>query len=87
MSAEEWVSLFEIESLEGEPMELTKMAAGIALLERRPAHGALRILQRLLAPPRQHHRRALFCQRDRRCLTDPRASTGHPGDLARQRSH
>jgi PAS domain-containing protein len=43
MSADEWVSLFDLESLEGEPMELTKMAAGVALLERRPAHGALRI--------------------------------------------
>jgi PAS domain-containing protein len=43
MSADEWVSLFHVEALEGRPMELTEMAAGIALLERRPAHGALRI--------------------------------------------
>ena len=44
MSADEWVSLFDLETLEGEPMELTEMAAGIALLERRPAHRALRIM-------------------------------------------
>jgi PAS domain-containing protein len=43
MSADEWVSLFHPETLEGRPMELTEMAAGIAFLERRTAHGPLRI--------------------------------------------
>jgi PAS domain-containing protein len=43
MHADEWVSLFHLETLEGLPMSLDKMAAGIALLERRPAHGPLRI--------------------------------------------
>lgn len=43
MPAGEWVSLFHPETLEGQPMELTEMAAAIALLERRPAHGPLRI--------------------------------------------
>lgn len=43
MSADQWVSLFHPETLEGAPMALAEMAAGIALLERRPAHGVLRI--------------------------------------------
>ena len=43
MSADEWISLFDIESLEGDPIQLTKMAAGIALLDQRPAHGGLRL--------------------------------------------
>jgi PAS domain-containing protein len=44
MSADQWVSLFHPETLEGAPMALADMAAGIAFLERRPAHGALRIM-------------------------------------------
>jgi PAS domain-containing protein len=43
MSADQWVSLFHPETLEGRPMALAEMAAGIAFLERRPAHGTLLI--------------------------------------------
>jgi PAS domain-containing protein len=43
MPAGRWGELFEIHDLEGEPMPLERMAAGIALLERRPAHGPLRM--------------------------------------------
>lgn len=54
MSAERWVSLFRPQTLEGAPMALAEMAAGIALLERKPAHGVLRItgldgLERIVA--------------------------------------
>jgi PAS domain-containing protein len=43
LSADQWVSLFHPETVEGAPMTLAEMAAGVALLERRPAHGVLRI--------------------------------------------
>jgi hypothetical protein len=43
MPAARWTELFEIHDLDGEPMPLERMPAGIALLERRPAHGPLRM--------------------------------------------
>ena len=43
MPAEEWQSMFEIETLEGAPMPLEEMPAGIALLERRPAHSSFHL--------------------------------------------
>ena len=43
MSATEWAELFEVEELDGSPMPLERMPAGIALLERRPAHHDFRI--------------------------------------------
>ena len=46
-----------------------------------------RLLQRRLAAAGQDHGRTLFRERNRRRLANTRASTGHPGDLARQRSH
>jgi len=42
--AEEWTGLFQIEDLDGAPLPLDRMPAGIALRERRPAHGRLRIV-------------------------------------------
>jgi PAS domain-containing protein len=41
MTAEEWGSLFDVEDLEGAPLPLEQMPAGIALSERRPAHGSI----------------------------------------------
>ena len=41
MAAEGWTSQFRLEELDGTPMPLERMPAGIALLERRPAHGKL----------------------------------------------
>lgn len=41
MPAEGWGSQFLLEELDGSPMPLERMPAGIALLERRPAHGQL----------------------------------------------
>ena len=41
MAAEGWTSQFRLEELDGTPMALERMPAGIALLERRPAHGKL----------------------------------------------
>ena len=41
MAAEGWTSQFRLEELDGTPMVLERMPAGIALLERRPAHGKL----------------------------------------------
>jgi PAS domain-containing protein len=41
--ASEWESLFSVESIDGQPMSLEQMPSGIAFLERRAAHGALRI--------------------------------------------
>jgi PAS domain-containing protein len=41
--AEEWAKLFSVESADGEPLPLEQMPGGIAFLERRPAHGSLRI--------------------------------------------
>jgi PAS domain-containing protein len=43
MSADEWVSLFQLETVDGLPLSLSEMAAGVALLERRPEHRALRM--------------------------------------------
>jgi PAS domain-containing protein len=43
MPAAEWAGLFEVEELDGTPMPLERMPAGIALLEQRPAHHRLRI--------------------------------------------
>jgi PAS domain-containing protein len=41
MPAEGWGSQFRLEDLDGNPMPLERMPAGIALLEQRPAHGKL----------------------------------------------
>jgi PAS domain-containing protein len=41
MSAEGWGSQFRLEDLDGAAMPLERMPAGVALLERRPAHGKL----------------------------------------------
>jgi PAS domain-containing protein len=43
IAADEWATLFSVESTDGRPLALAEMPAGIAFLERRPAHGALRI--------------------------------------------
>lgn len=44
MPAERWTSQFQLESPDGAPVTLDQIAAGIALLERRPAHGRLRMV-------------------------------------------
>jgi PAS domain-containing protein len=41
MPAEGWTSQFRLEDLDGNAMPLEHMPAGVALLERRPAHGKL----------------------------------------------
>jgi PAS domain-containing protein len=41
MPAEGWASQFRVEDLDGSAMPLDRNPAGIALLERRPAHGQL----------------------------------------------
>jgi PAS domain-containing protein len=41
MPAEGWTSQFLLEDLDGSPLTLDRMPAGIALLEQRPAHGKL----------------------------------------------
>jgi PAS domain-containing protein len=41
VAPEEWGDLFKVQSLDGVPVPLEQMPAGIALLERRPAHGEL----------------------------------------------
>jgi len=41
MPAEGWASQFRLEDLDGNPLPLDRMPAGIALLEQRPAHGQL----------------------------------------------
>ncbi len=38
MPADRWAALFTTEELDGRPLPLERMPAGIALLERRPAH-------------------------------------------------
>jgi PAS domain-containing protein len=43
MAAESWTTLFGVEDLDGKPLPLERMPPGIALSERRPAHGKLRI--------------------------------------------
>ena len=40
LPAAEWPRLFATESLESEPLPLEGMPAGVALLERQPAHGS-----------------------------------------------
>ena len=41
MPAEGWASQFLLEGLDGDSLPLERMPAGVALLERRPAHGEL----------------------------------------------
>ena len=41
MPAEGWASEFLLEDVDGTPLPLERMPAGIALLEQRPAHGKL----------------------------------------------
>ena len=41
MPAEGWASEFLLEDVDGTPMPLERMPAGIALMEQRPAHGKL----------------------------------------------
>lgn len=41
MPADGWTSQFLLEELDGTPMPLERMPAGIALMEQRPAHGKL----------------------------------------------
>ncbi len=43
MSADRWAELFTVHDLDGEPLPLDRMPGGIALRERRPAHGPIRI--------------------------------------------
>lgn len=43
LSSEEWESLLAVERLDGTPMPLDAMPAGVALFERRPAHDTVRI--------------------------------------------
>jgi PAS domain-containing protein len=54
LPAETWTTTFNLENVDGTPMALEHMPAGIALVERRPAHGKLRMTgldgkQRLLS--------------------------------------
>jgi PAS domain-containing protein len=54
LPAESWTTTFKLENVDGTPMPLDQMPAGIALVERRPAHGKLRMTgldgrQRLLS--------------------------------------
>ena len=44
MPATEWSALFRVEDLEGTPLPLEQIPAGTALVEKRPAHGRLRIV-------------------------------------------
>ena len=43
MPASEWEALFATEELDGTPLALERMPAGIAFIERRPAHHAFAI--------------------------------------------
>ena len=43
IAADEWATLFRVESIDGEPMALEQMPGGVAFLERRAASGPLRI--------------------------------------------
>lgn len=43
MAASRWGELFTVHDLEGKPMSLEQMPAGIALREGRPMHGPIRI--------------------------------------------
>lgn len=44
LRAAEWAELFHCEDLEGRPLPLERMPAGVAFYERRPDHGSLRIV-------------------------------------------
>lgn len=44
LPAEAWASLFQVEDLEGNPIPLEQMPAGVAFVRREPAHGILRIV-------------------------------------------
>jgi PAS domain-containing protein len=46
ITAAEWESTFQVEDADGKAMPLERMPAGIALLERRPAHGDVTITGR-----------------------------------------
>ena len=41
LAADEWGDLFSVQNLDGTPVPFEQMPAGIALLERHPAHGEL----------------------------------------------
>ena len=41
MAADEWSSVFHVEDIDGAPLPLERMPAGVALTERRPAHDSL----------------------------------------------
>jgi PAS domain-containing protein len=43
MPASEWGAMFQLETLEGEPLRPEQMPAAVALMEQRPAHGRLRM--------------------------------------------
>jgi PAS domain-containing protein len=43
LPAESWTATFNLEHPDGTPMGLDEMPAGIALVERRPVHGKLRM--------------------------------------------
>jgi PAS domain-containing protein len=43
LAAVEWAALFSVVDADGSPLPLDEMPGGIALRERRPAHGPLRI--------------------------------------------
>lgn len=43
IAASEWETVFQIESVDGQPLPLEQIPAGIAFLERRAASGPLRI--------------------------------------------
>jgi PAS domain-containing protein len=43
LPAESWTTTFRLEFEDGTPMSLEQMPAGIALVERRPVHGRLRM--------------------------------------------
>lgn len=44
LAAREWAEVFEPTTLDGEPMALDELPAGVAFLERRPTHGTHRIV-------------------------------------------
>lgn len=43
MSASEWAAMFQLETLDGDPLPPEEMPAAIALMKQRPAHGRLRM--------------------------------------------
>jgi PAS domain-containing protein len=44
MRADAWASLFHVEDLDGNPIPLEAMPAGVAFVRREPAHGIIRIV-------------------------------------------